>query len=187
MTPGHFQADPVAVVGIGCRFPGGIEDAAGFWRFLMAGGDAITEIPADRMDLERFYDPQPATPGRIMSRWGGYLAGIDLLDADFFGVSPPEAECMDPQQRLLLEVAWEALEDAGQDLDRLEGRRCGVFVGQWLSDFEARLFADPERVDFLMTTGSGRYASSGRISYALGLCGPSLTIDSACSSSLAAV
>src|SRR5690606_39151716 len=119
--------------------------------------------------------------------WGGFLDHIEEFDASFFGISAREAERLDPQQRLLLEVAWEALEDAGQDVSRLDGSATGVFVGQWLSDFEGRLFAAPEAVDFFMTTGSGRYAASGRISYALGLRGPSLTLDTACSSSLAAV
>ncbi len=179
--------DPVAVIGIACRFPGAITDAQGFWQFLTEGGDAIREIPGDRFDLGRYFDPNPATPGKVMTRWGGYLECIDSFDAGFFGISPREAERLDPQQRALLEIAWEAFEDGGQDLARLDGCRCGVFVGQWLSDFESRLFNDPEGVDFLMTTGSGRYASSGRVSYALGLRGPSITIDSACSSSLVAV
>jgi phthiocerol/phenolphthiocerol synthesis type-I polyketide synthase B len=178
---------PIAIVGIGCRFPGGVTDPEGFWRLLRDGGNAITEIPRDRIDLERWFDARPATPGRMMTRWGGFLDHLQDFDAGFFGISPREAERMDPQQRLLLETAWEALEDAGQDVSRLDGTRTGVFVGQWLSDFEARLFADPEGVDFLMTTGSGRYASAGRLSFALGLRGPSLTIDTACSSSLVAV
>jgi phthiocerol/phenolphthiocerol synthesis type-I polyketide synthase B len=177
----------VAIVGIGCRFPGGVNDAQDFWRLLMEGRDAITEIPSDRIDIAHYFDPAPATPGRMMTRWGGFLDGIDQFDADFFGISPREAERLDPQQRLLLETAWEALEDAGQDIQRLEGSATGVFVGQWASDFEGRLFADPEGVDFQMTTGSGRYAASGRISYCLGLRGPSLTLDTACSSSLLAV
>lgn len=179
--------DPVAIVGIGCRFPGGVSDAASFWQLLNEGRDAITEIPADRIDLAHFFDPRPATPGRMMTRWGGFLQGIDAFDAEFFGVSPREAERLDPQQRLLLETAWEALEDAGIDTACLDGSRTGVYVGQWLSDFESRLFADPENVDFQMTTGSGRYTSSGRLSYLLGLRGPSLTLDTACSSSLVAV
>ncbi len=178
---------PVAIIGIGCRFPGGVSDAEGFWRLLETGGDAIGEIPPDRMDVARYFDPKPATPGHMATRWGGFLDGLDLFDADFFSLSPREAERLDPQQRLLLETAWEALEDAGQDLARLDARRCGVFVGQWISDFEARLFADPAGIDFQMTTGSGRYAASGRISYALGFRGPSLTVDTACSSSLAAI
>ncbi|SHN35306.1 type I polyketide synthase [Rhizobacter sp. OV335] len=189
-TPAHAAAAVVAgvaVVGIGCRFPGGVSDPASFWHLLSEGRDAITEIPASRIDLGHYHDPRPATPGRIMTRWGGFLDGIEDFDAEFFGISPREAERLDPQQRLLLETAWEALEDAGQDVSRIDADRAGVYVGQWLSDFEARLFSDPEAVDFYMTTGSGRYASSGRLSYALGLRGPSLTLDTACSSSLAAI
>ena len=183
-TPG---GDPVAIVGIGCRFPGGVTDAKSFWDLLSEGRDAIIEIPSNRIDVRHYFDPRPATPGRMMSRWGGFLDHIDEFDADFFGISPREAERLDPAQRLLLETAWEALEDAGQDVRKLEGTSTGVFIGQWTSDFESRLFADPEGVDFYMTQGSGRYASSGRISYVLGLRGPSLTLDTACSSSLVAI
>jgi phthiocerol/phenolphthiocerol synthesis type-I polyketide synthase B len=178
---------PVAIVGIGCRFPGGVTDPDSFWRLLENGSDAIGDIPADRMDIGRYFGPEPATPGRMITRWGGFLDGIDMFDAEFFGISPREAERLDPQQRLLLETAWEALEDAGQDLRSVDASRSGVFVGQWISDFESRLFTDPAAVDFQMTTGSGRYAASGRLSYALGFRGASLTVDTACSSSLAAV
>ncbi len=178
---------PVAIVGIGCRFPGGVGDPESFWTLLREARHAVSEIPRDRIDLERYFDPRPATPGRIMTRWGGFLESIDALDAAFFGISPREAERLDPQQRLLLETAWEALEDAGQDVRALDGSHTAVYVGQWASDFEARLFADPEEVDFYMTLGSGRYAASGRLSYTFGLRGPSVTIDTACSSSLVAV
>lgn len=178
---------PVAIIGIGCRFPGGVTDAEEFRSLLMEGRDAIAEIPSDRIDVAKYFDPRPATPGRMMTRWGGFLEGIGNFDAAFFGISPREAERLDPQQRLLLETAWEAVEDAGLDASTLVGSRTGVFIGQWTSDFEGRLFVDPEDVDFQMTTGSGRYAASGRLSYFLGLRGPSLTIDTACSSSLAAV
>ena len=181
------RCNAVAIVGIGCRFPGGVSDSESFWRLLSAGSDAIGEIPSDRIDIAHYFDAAPATPGRMTTRQGGYLERIDEFDADFFGISPREAERMDPQQRLLLETAWEALEDAGQDLKRIDPRSASVFVGQWTSDFESRLFADPEVVDFQMTTGSGRYAASGRLSYLLGFRGPSLTIDTACSSSLAAI
>jgi acyl transferase domain-containing protein/acyl carrier protein len=177
----------VAIVGVGCRFPGGVADAEEFWKLLEASVDAIGEIPSDRFEIERLFDPAPATPGRTMTRWGGFLDGIREFDADFFRVSPREAEYMDPQQRLLLETAWEAFEDAGQDLRRVEASRVGVFIGQWISDFESRLFADPEAIDFYMTTGSGRYAASGRLSYLLGFRGPSMTLDTACSSSLVAI
>ena len=181
------DARSVAIIGVGCRFPGGVTDVAGFWQLLIDGVDAVNEIPADRIDLAHFYDAKPATPGRIMTRWGGFLDGIDQFDADFFGISPREAERLDPAQRLVLETAWEGLEDAGIDVNALDGSRTSVFVGQWLSDFEGRLFADPEAVDFHMTTGSGRYCTSGRLSYLLGLQGPSLTVDTACSSSLVAI
>lgn len=178
---------PVAIVGIGCRFPGGVTGPASLWRLLDAGVDAVSRIPENRYALGNFYDPHSAAVRSNITPWGGFLDGIENFDAEFFGISPREAERLDPQQRLLLETSWEALEDAGQDANQLRGARIGVFVGLWLSDFEARLFADPENVDFYMTTGSGRYAASGRISYALNLRGPSLTLDTACSSSLVAV
>jgi acyl transferase domain-containing protein len=179
-------AEPIAVIGIGCRFPGASGPEA-FWELLRNGVDAIREIPSDRPGLASFYDPRPRTPGRLVSRWGGFLEDVDRIDAAFFGLSPREADRMDPQQRLLLEVVWEALEDAGQVAERLAGSATGVFVGLWINDYEALMFADPARVDFHMTTGSGRYSASGRISYTFGLQGPSLTVDTACSSSLVAV
>jgi acyl transferase domain-containing protein/acyl carrier protein len=178
---------PIAIVGIGCRFPGGVTGPKSFWRLLRDGVDAIAEIPSDRIDIGTYYDPRPALPGKMSTRWGGFLDQIEMFDAAFFGISPREADRLDPQQRVLLEVAWEALEDAGQPSERLAGSLTGVFVGLWLNDYEARLFADPAAVDFYMTTGTGRYSASGRLSYVLGLEGPSLTIDTACSSSLVAV
>jgi acyl transferase domain-containing protein/acyl carrier protein len=179
--------DPIAIVGIGCRFPGGVTGAGAFWRLLRDGVDAIAQIPEDRMDVSRYYDPRPASPGKMTTRLGGFLERIDMFDAGFFGISPREADRMDPQQRILMEIAWEALEDAGQPVDRMDGSMAGVFIGMWLNDYESRLFADPSAVDFYMTTGSGRYSASGRLSYFLGLQGPSLTVDTACSSSLVAV
>ncbi|MET0791815.1 MAG: type I polyketide synthase [Polyangiaceae bacterium] len=177
--------EPIAIVGLGCRFPGGADSPEAFWRLLLDGVDAIR--PLTRDGLDRFYDPRPATPGRMYTRWAGLLAGLDRFDADFFGISPREAASLDPAQRLLLETTWEALEDATIDPNALRGESVGVYVGQWLSDFENRLFADPEQVDLYATTGSGRYASSGRLSYFLGLTGPSITLDTACSSSLVAI
>ena len=179
--------EPIAIIGIGCRFPGGVDSPDAFWDTLINEREMIREVPRDRFDLDTYYDSTPATPGKVMSRWGGYLDRIDQLDASFFGISPHEAARLDPQQRLLLEVTWEALEDAGQLPDTPATQQTGVFVGMWLNDFEARLFEDPSHVDFYMTTGSGRYSASGRLSFAFGLQGPSITIDSACSSSLAAV
>ena len=183
----NIEREPIAIIGIGCRFPGGANDPQTYWSLLRDGIHAISEIPTSRMDVETYYDPRPATPGKMMTRWGGFLDHIDQFDASFFGIAPREAERLDPQQRLLLEVAWEALEDAGQLPDQLKGSRTGVFTGLWLNDFESRLFADPSMADFYMTTGSGRYSASGRVSYFLGLQGPSITIDTACSSSLVAV
>jgi myxalamid-type polyketide synthase MxaB len=180
------EHEPIAIVGIGCRFPKASGPEA-FWRVIEQGVDAITEIPADRIDVEALYNATPGTPGKISTRWGGFLDAIETFDAQFFGISPREADRLDPQQRLLLEVAWEALEDGGQVRERLAGTRAGVFIGLWLNDYEARLFRDPGAIDFYMTTGSGRYSASGRVSYALGLEGPSVTVDTACSSSLVAV
>ena len=191
MSAGALRSDPtmpIAIVGIGCRFPGGIVDPESFWNVLIAGVDAITEIPADRFDIDKFYDPKPGTRGKIVTRWGGFVdQRLEEFDAAFFGISRSYAERLDPQQRLLLETAWESLEDAGLDIVALQGSPTGVFVGQWVSDFEHRLFAHTGSLDFQMAMGTGRYAAAGRVSYAFGFRGPSLAIDAACSSGLAAV
>jgi len=179
--------EPIAIVGIGCRLPGGADSPAKLWQLLCAEFDAITLIPPERFDVAALFDARPATPGKIMTRWGGFLEQIDRFDADFFGISPREAERLDPQQRLLLEVTWEALADAGVTPEGLVGSRTGVFVGMWLNEFEAHLFAEPDGLDLYMTTGSGRYTASGRISYFFDLLGASITVDTACSSSLVAV
>lgn len=178
---------PIAIVGIGCRLPGGVNSAKSYWELLLNQIDAVGEIPSDRMDVDSLYDPRPAVPGKIMTRWGGFLDDIDKFDAEFFGISPREADRLDPQQRLLLEVAWQAMEDAGELPNTETNRNGGVFVGCWLNDYEGRLFDNPDQIDFYMTTGSGRYSASGRLSYFLGMQGPSITIDTACSSSLVAV
>lgn len=177
---------PIAIVGMACRLPGanGVEE---FWDILRNGRCSIGPVPSDRYDIDALYDPTPATPGKVMSRWGGFLTGIQMFDAGCFGISPREAVFLDPQQRLLLKTAWEALEDAGQSIDDLAGSNTGVFVGLWLNDYEARLFGATPETDFYMTTGTGRYAASGRLSYCLGLEGPSLTVDTACSSALVAL
>ena len=180
---------PIAVVGIGCRTPGGGVDAASFWQLLRDGVDAIGPVPAERWDAEALYDPDPAVPGRIATRSGGFLASVDGFDPAFFGISPREAQGMDPQQRLLLEVCWEALEHAGQPADRLERSATGVFMGMCSSDYAYLQLksADSALLDAHFTSGIAHSIGSGRISYLLGLQGPSLTVDTACSSSLVAV
>jgi len=178
--------EPIAIVGMACRFPGAASLTA-FWQLLREGRSAIVEIPRDRFDLDALYAAEPATPGRIMTRWGGFLEHLDRFDAAYFGISPREAERLDPQQRLLLELAREALDDAGQRTVPGSGSHTGVFVGMWLNEYESRLFRDPSAIDFYMTTGTGRYTASGRLSHVFDFNGPSFTVDTACSSSLVAV
>ena len=180
--------EPVAIIGIGCRVPGA-DDPQEFWEGMLEGKDAIGPIPADRWNVDALYDADPDVPGRIATRAGGFLREVDRFDAEFFGISPREAQGMDPQQRLLLEVAWEALEQAGQPPDRLEGSRTGVFVGMCGSDYAYLQLKsdDASLLDAHFSSGVAHSIASGRLSYLLGLQGPSLTIDTACSSSLVAV
>ncbi|GHO83944.1 type I polyketide synthase [Dictyobacter formicarum] len=178
--------EPVAIVGMGCRFPGA-KNLSAFWQLLLDGTDAIKEIPAERFDVDAVYDPTPGSAGKLITRWGGFLEDIDQFDPYFFGISPREAARMDPQQRLLLEVAWEALEDAGIPAEKLVGSATGVFVGMSTNDYEDLAFQNKESIDLYMMTGCSRGVASGRISYILDLQGPSMTIDTACSSSLVAV
>ena len=125
------------MVGIGCRFPGDVFGPDRFWRLLVDGVDAIAEVPADRWDAEAFYDPDPLTPGRMTTKWGGFVSDVAGFDAEFFGITPREAEAMDPQQRMLLEVAWEALEHAGIPPDSLDGTRTGVMMGVYYNEYQA--------------------------------------------------
>jgi len=183
------RREPVAVVGIGCRFPGGADDPESFWRLLESGVDAITEVPPDRWDVDAYFDPDPDAPGKMSTRYGGFLADVGGFDPDFFGIAHREALSMDPQQRLLLEVSWEALEHAGVAPSRLNGAAVGVFVGIGSFDY-AQLHArtgDVSRIDAYLATGSAHSVASGRLSYLLGLRGPSVSLDTACSSSLVAV
>ncbi|HZM70373.1 MAG TPA: SDR family oxidoreductase [Candidatus Cryosericum sp.] len=180
--------EPVAIIGIGCRFPGA-SDPAAFWKLLRDGTDMITEVPADRFDIASVYDPRPAAPGKTQSRFGGFVRDVGAFDADFFRVSPREAARMDPQQRLLLDVAWDAFEDAGLVPDRLAGSRTGVFIGACASDYNSlQLYRDDkERIDIYSIAGGASAVLSGRVSYIFDLHGPSLTLDTACSSSLVAI
>src|ERR1700740_837608 len=180
--------DPIAVIGIGCRFPGGANDPDSFWRLLIEGRDAIVEVPPDRWDIDALYDPDRDSTGKMNTRWGGFLDGIDQFDPEFFGISPREATGMDPQQRILLEVTWEALENAGLCPDRLTGSQTGVFVGVCNSDYFLKQFeTGRDSADAYVATGNAHSVASGRISYLLGLQGPSLSVDTGCSSSLVAV
>jgi acyl transferase domain-containing protein/SAM-dependent methyltransferase/acyl carrier protein len=185
----RMRTEPIAVVGIGCRFPGGANGPEAFWRILRDGVDAVTELPADRWDVHAWYDPDPDAPGKIALRAGGFFSGIDRFDAAFFGIAPREAISMDPQQRLLLEVAWETFEDAGIPPRQLAGSAVGVFVGLYNNNYTmiGRASGDPGLIDAWSASGSHTSIASGRLAYALDLCGPCLTVDTACSSSLVAV
>ena len=178
--------EPIAIIGMGCRFPGAPNPRA-LWQLMCNGVDAITEVPADRYDVNTVYDPRPGTPGKVMSRMGGFLDQVDQFDAAFFGLSPREASRMDPQHRLLLEVAWEAMEDAGLVPEKLSEEIAGVFIGIITGDYWDRQFRNPANLDVYATAGSARSGAAGRISYALGLQGVSVALDAACSSSLVAV
>ncbi|HEX3377797.1 MAG TPA: type I polyketide synthase, partial [Candidatus Acidoferrales bacterium] len=182
------RLEPIAIIGMGCRFPGAADPAA-FWRLMDNGVDAVKEIPDSRWSLDDLYDADPDAPGKMSSRWAGLLDSVDTFDPEFFGISPREAVAMDPQQRLLLEVAWEALENAGQGPRTLALGQTGVFIGM-TGDEYAQLFYQANDLAVFNTyfaSGIARSVASGRISYVLGLQGPNLSIDTACSSSLVAV
>ena len=183
------RSGPVAVVGVGCRLPGGVCSFEGFWEFLRAGGDGVVEVPGDRWDVDALFDPDPDAPGRTYARHGGFIGGVDGFDDRFFGISPREAVAMDPQQRLVLEVGWEALEHAGIAPDGLRDSETGVFVGLGANDYLLRgsRSLDPADLDAYVGTGNASSVVSGRLSYVLGLRGPSMVVDTACSSSLVAV
>jgi acyl transferase domain-containing protein/NADPH:quinone reductase-like Zn-dependent oxidoreductase/acyl carrier protein len=179
--------EPIAIVAVACRFPGA-PDPEAFWEVLSGGVNAIREIPEDRFDIDEFYDPDPEAPGKIYSRYGGYLDGIDGFDPEFFGISPREAIWIDPQQRLVLETAWESLERAGYSPAALRGSRSGIFVGVGVNEYSHLLSADSvDNIEPHFITGNALNAISGRVAFALGLEGPAVAVDTACSSSLVAV
>jgi acyl transferase domain-containing protein len=184
------QKEPIAIIGLGCHFPGGADSPDAYWQLLRDGVDAITPVPADRWTLEEFYDPDPMTRGKMYLREAGFInQDLKSFDSGFFNISPPEAAAMDPQQRLLLEVAWEALENANQPPGNLFGTQAGVFIGISTFDQAARLFgpSSVEEIDVYSSNGAAFSVAAGRLSYWLGLTGPSMCVDTACSSSLVAL
>ncbi|MDC0708165.1 type I polyketide synthase [Stigmatella sp. ncwal1] len=179
-------SEPIAIVGMAHRFPGGGDTPEAFWELLRNGKDAISTIPSSRWNIDDYYDPTPGTPGKMYTRHGAFIQGVEDFDPGFFGISPREAARMDPHQRLLLEVTWEALERAGIAATGLKGSSTGVFVGMMNEDF-SHLMNDATQIDLHTASGSGLSVAAGRLAYILGLQGPTMAVDAACSSSLVTV
>lgn len=184
------QTEPIAIIGMGCRFPGGANNPELFWQLLHNGIDATRKVPLQRWNVDAYYDPNPEITGRTYTRQGAFLdVGVDEFDAEFFGLAPREVVSMDPQQRLLLEVSWEALENAGQAPEKLAGSQTGIFIGINTSDYSQLHLKsqDSSQLNAYFFTGNTSSIAAGRLSYILGLEGPSIALDTACSSSLVSV
>jgi acyl transferase domain-containing protein len=181
------HAEPIALVGISCRFPGGVSAPDQFWRLLCEGRKAIGEIPAERWDVDAHYDPDPAKPGKMNTRWMGCVEGVDLFDNQFFGMSEREARVVDPQQRMVLELTWEALEDAGIPPSTLRGKKTGVFLAIGHCDYLENILDESKAGNPFLSTGTARSVAANRINFHFDFRGPSVAIDTACSSSLVAL
>ena len=183
------RSEPVAIVGMACRLPGGVASPAQLWNLVLHQVDATGEVPLDRWDAEALYDPDPSVPGKAYVRRGAFLEGIDGFDPQVFGISPREALGLDPQQRLLLELTWEALENANIPADSLNGSATGVWVGLCFDDYSRRslMSGDLGLIDAYNALGNTRSVAAGRIAYVFGLHGPAIQLDTACSSSLVAI
>jgi len=184
-----MSKDPVAIIGIGCRLPGGVNDAESFWKLLVEAREAVSDVPSDRWNIERFFDNEPGLPGKSIAKRAGFLDNIDQFDPQFFGISPREAPFVDPQHRLLLETAWEAIEDAGMVLDLENGTDIGVFVGISHNEYQGiqSTAFDHSGIGPHSPTGCAHSIAANRVSYCLNLRGPSVAMDTACSSALTAV
>jgi acyl transferase domain-containing protein/NADPH:quinone reductase-like Zn-dependent oxidoreductase len=178
--------EPIAIIGAGCRYPGEVKNVDDLWRLVRDGVDAVSEVPADRWDVDAYYDPDPAAPNKMVTRRAGFIGRVDRFDPTFFGISPREAQTMDPQQRLLLETAYEAMESAGLAIEQLAGSATGVFIGITTSDYARLLLGGTENSDVYSATGGALNAAAGRISFTFGFQGPCVALDTACSSSLVA-
>lgn len=183
------QTEPIAIIGMGCRFPQGADSPEAYWKLLRNGINTVAQVPAERWDIDRYYDPDPDAPGQMYTRYGSFLEDVDCFDAHFFGISAREAAELDPQQRLLLEISWSALENAGQSFSSINGSKTGVFVGSTSNDYAHQLINPQERFQLnpYRSLGTLRSMIAGRLAYFYNFHGPAIQLDTACSSSLLSV